>query len=193
MRSAAPDRDGWMPRPMFRRTIILLLGLSTVSFGVGWCVSWFVHDDRPWRWPTVDLRTYGLSFSVYHGNTWCYYYFPCSSCGWYNHKHKPGCTDIRAWAHIDYELKPPTVYWEFGVRRFRLAKENDWCDDYVTLELPSWLVFMVLGFLPVRAVLRGPLRRCRRRRRGECLDCGYNLTGNASGVCPECGTGLSKS
>ena len=33
---------------------------------------------------------------------------------------------------------------------------------------------------------RGPLRRWRRRKRGLCLHCGYNLTGNTSGVCPEC-------
>ena len=30
------------------------------------------------------------------------------------------------------------------------------------------------------------LRRRRRRKRGLCLSCGYNLTGNTSGVCPEC-------
>ena len=28
----------------------------------------------------------------------------------------------------------------------------------------------------------------RRRRLGQCVRCGYNLTGNRSGVCPECGT-----
>ena len=28
-----------------------------------------------------------------------------------------------------------------------------------------------------------------RRDRGTCQSCGYNLTGNVSGVCPECGTG----
>ncbi|MCA9252645.1 MAG: hypothetical protein KDA54_16075 [Phycisphaerales bacterium] len=27
-----------------------------------------------------------------------------------------------------------------------------------------------------------------RETRGGCLNCGYNLTGNTSGVCPECGT-----
>lgn len=31
------------------------------------------------------------------------------------------------------------------------------------------------------------LRRWVRRRRGCCLKCGYSLTGNASGICPECG------
>ena len=29
--------------------------------------------------------------------------------------------------------------------------------------------------------------RARRRRRGQCPHCGYDLSGNASGVCPECG------
>ena len=30
--------------------------------------------------------------------------------------------------------------------------------------------------------------RCRRP--GHCQSCGYNLKGNLSGVCPECGTGV---
>ena len=36
--------------------------------------------------------------------------------------------------------------------------------------------------------LRGILRR--QPRPGVCGNCGYNLTGNISGVCPECGTEL---
>ena len=32
------------------------------------------------------------------------------------------------------------------------------------------------------------LRRDRRRRHGQCIECGYDLTGNVSGVCPECGS-----
>ena len=31
------------------------------------------------------------------------------------------------------------------------------------------------------------IRRRRRRSKGECVRCGYDLTGNTSGVCPECG------
>jgi divalent metal cation (Fe/Co/Zn/Cd) transporter len=33
-------------------------------------------------------------------------------------------------------------------------------------------------------------RRLQRRLRGECVVCGYSMTGNLSGVCPECGTAL---
>ena len=35
------------------------------------------------------------------------------------------------------------------------------------------------------------LRR-RRRAMGLCVQCGYDLTGNVSGVCPECGTRRSR-
>jgi hypothetical protein len=33
-----------------------------------------------------------------------------------------------------------------------------------------------------------PFRRWRRRRKNQCVHCGYDLNGNVSGVCPECGT-----
>ncbi len=57
----------------------------------------------------------------------------------------------------------------------------------------SWLVFplwassallVVMGGLPLA---HGPLRRWRRRRNGWCVYCGYDLNGNRSGRCPECG------
>lgn len=35
----------------------------------------------------------------------------------------------------------------------------------------------------------GAVRRAMRRRRGWCVECGYNLSGNISGGCPECGLG----
>jgi hypothetical protein len=42
--------------------------------------------------------------------------------------------------------------------------------------------------LAVYPIANAPLRRRRRRKRGECVKCAYDLTGNTSGVCPECGT-----
>ena len=57
--------------------------------------------------------------------------------------------------------------------------------------IPLWLVFTLLIFYPVTAFLRGPVRRARRRKRGSCVQCGYNLTGNTSGTCPECGVGVA--
>ncbi len=68
-----------------------------------------------------------------------------------------------------------TTYLLFGARHNSLA-------------ISLWPPFALFAIYPVIAFTRGPLRRHRRRRRGLCLQCGYNLTGNVTGRCPECGT-----
>lgn len=57
-------------------------------------------------------------------------------------------------------------------------------------DIPHWLAPTLLALPPVLwLAVRGRrfhLRR-RRRRTGLCMRCGYDLTGNASGRCSECG------
>lgn len=57
-----------------------------------------------------------------------------------------------------------------------------------SLHLPLWALFGILLIYPTVALTCGPLRAWRRRNRGLCVKCGYDLTGNTSGICPECGT-----
>jgi hypothetical protein len=49
--------------------------------------------------------------------------------------------------------------------------------------IPLWPLF-VAAFIPSAI----GWRRSRRRRPGHCRKCRYDLTGNLSGICPECGT-----
>ena len=56
-----------------------------------------------------------------------------------------------------------------------------------TSMMPMWLPLAVFAAYPTIAFIRGPVRRHRRRKRGLCLKCGYDLTGNVTGVCSECG------
>lgn len=57
-----------------------------------------------------------------------------------------------------------------------------------TARVPFGYLAAAFIVYPTIAFILGPLRRWRRRKRGECLNCGYNLTGNVTGVCSECGT-----
>jgi hypothetical protein len=49
--------------------------------------------------------------------------------------------------------------------------------------IPLWIPLLVVAVPPVIA-----WRHTRRLSKGHCRQCGYNLTGNVSGICPECGT-----
>jgi hypothetical protein len=56
--------------------------------------------------------------------------------------------------------------------------------------LPRWVGVLLLLGVAVAAIywLHRPVEIVRERRaKGLCVGCGYDLTGNVSGVCPECG------
>ncbi len=53
-----------------------------------------------------------------------------------------------------------------------------------SLVLPYWSLFAPVFVLATIGWLTTPRRRFRT---GTCASCGYNLTGNVSGTCPECG------
>jgi hypothetical protein len=55
------------------------------------------------------------------------------------------------------------------------------------LVFPIWLLAVATAMVPA-CWLSALLWRRSRRKAGGCPRCGYNLTGNTSGVCPECGT-----
>ena len=61
----------------------------------------------------------------------------------------------------------------------------------VFFELPLWGLCLISAPYPIVVLFRGPIRRRRRRSRGECVRCGYDLRGNESGACPECGTTIA--
>jgi len=71
--------------------------------------------------------------------------------------------------------------WEYSQRSYPFG----W---YTRICVPCWVLMVILGPYPIFWFLRGPMRSWHRLRRGQCIKCGYNLTGNTSGVCPECGT-----
>lgn len=60
------------------------------------------------------------------------------------------------------------------------------------IDFPLWVLFVLLAVYPAVVFHRGPLRRRRRRSQMQCVACGYDLTANVSGICPECGMDLDE-
>jgi hypothetical protein len=60
------------------------------------------------------------------------------------------------------------------------------------------LSILALGFTALTIFVIGPLVifdlifSAKRSKQGCCASCGYNLTGNISGTCPECGSAVSR-
>jgi hypothetical protein len=59
--------------------------------------------------------------------------------------------------------------------------------DGLTIIVATVLVMAAAVVLFLVHGLFVTLRTLERRRKGLCLHCGYDLTANTSGVCPECG------
>ena len=73
--------------------------------------------------------------------------------------------------------------------RYKAGTFKEW-----NLYIPIWFFLLLSALYPTIIYIRyfrGPFIRNRRKMKGLCLRCGYNLTGNVSGVCPECGTKIS--
>ena len=80
--------------------------------------------------------------------------------------------------------------WGFRLISFRQSSDSIEHIQHYKMEMgiPYWLLVIFFSAYPIVAFIRRPARLRRlRRERGLCQDCGYNLTGNVSGVCPECG------
>jgi hypothetical protein len=70
-----------------------------------------------------------------------------------------------------------------------LKDSNSTSTVYAAL-LPYWLAFSLFLMISALGVIQR--RRICPSEIGVCVRCRYNLTGNTSGICPECGTPVPK-
>jgi hypothetical protein len=74
---------------------------------------------------------------------------------------------------------------KFALLGFRIHRFTVAVTPICFIEIPFWFLTLVFASSPALAWRK---RRRKLRAKETCLTCGYNLTGNVSGTCPECGT-----
>ena len=101
-----------------------------------------------------------------------------------------------AWVRVNH---PATVAPDFPVGpKFQFIKHRAVLFDTILIKEPPLYSFTVVS--PLWAIMAATLifpaivgtrRYIHRTKDGHCSKCGYNLTDNTSGICPECGTKIS--
>jgi len=161
-----------------RKGLIVILtlasGLTLLLFVNSWTLSpipreyeWILGPSpSPIKRPRIKPRIYGLVLQGSCDLSYTYYVPPGSPMISINLQPLPG----HGYTHF--------VRDDSGIKEW-INRRRLW----FRLE-PLVIIF---GTYPLISFVRGPLRRYRRRKKGLCIHCGYNLRGNTSGVCPECG------
>ena len=184
---------------MIRKAVILVMVLGTCVVAVLWSTSYGTPDHRGGL-----IRAH--SYTYYRNHEECY--FLTSHSGWMRFGtiamdsgfRLPPHEYIQLWfgpgGISDPSSKPRSGRRSaFEVRTARhlggvLLTNNVpiICGNIMAIAIPHWILSAVLLAYPTASFIRGPIRRYRRRKHGLCLKCGYNLEGNTSGRCSECGT-----
>ena len=147
---------------MIRKAIIVVLTLVTILLGVLLVVGSGWRRYSITANETVWIGSTSAAITVHY----CVYGPP----------EIPRMDKSQGFGHsfLGFEYKRTALWTPEGTSRRTIYK------------MPSVMVLIVAVY-PAVAFIRGPLRRYRRKKRGLCIRCGYDLEGNVSGVCPECG------
>ncbi len=74
---------------------------------------------------------------------------------------------------------------DYGILGFRYSSGLDLGSSrFTAIAVPYWFLILTLAIAPIYWWRK---KRMQLKRVGKCPSCGYDLTGNESGVCPECG------
>lgn len=117
-------------------------------------------------------------------------------------KARVGMMEMNYYPELEAQYSPPRVAWQSWNRFWIYYGERGPVDtdcltpnpqEYSdTIGFAAKYPALLFAALAAAQLFRGPIRRSWRRRRNLCPSCGYDLTGNISGVCPECSEPLSR-
>lgn len=148
----------------------ITLALAGVALHIASC---YPLPYYTWMLSAPDENPRGVELSVYRGSFWYH------DTEWIGIGRAPRA----GWGRYAFVNEPPSVNaWRQNFRDIR--DYNPW-GTLVVVPL-AWLFLPAVGLIGWSGLQR--VRRANRRRRGACVQCGYSMTGNVSGCCPECGT-----
>jgi hypothetical protein len=107
-------------------------------------------------------------------------------CGGDARVHRPECRFYK----LTHMLATPILdkHAEFVIPCFAYEHWSMWGAHFKIVRCSCVAPSALFGGVSLVLLVPAYVRRRVRRSRNGCLRCGYNLTGNVSGVCPECGT-----
>jgi len=167
---------------MIRKIVISVLTLLALAVGAAWVLphpglrlgdiepcevtAWVVRRSRWSLGATLRIRIFQVD---YHRKTWLE---PVTELVSYSH-HGP----------------PIPRYGPFlGLEFSRSVSEMDSNIYKITrAKIPLVHLFIIFAAYPTLVLIK-TIRGRHRMKPGHCWKCAYDLTGNISGVCPECGT-----
>ncbi len=148
-----------------------------IRFGVLWCLLILAAAGASLRWATrwVDGQgAHGVQLSC--GAVSVFRSANAQRPAWFRWDYWKG--NIDAWKPFK-SWRDVAFYW----RVYGLLPRFDSSASIGSLSVPLWMLLAVVAVPTYRL-----WRRTSRFPSGCCSSCGYDLTGNRSGVCPECGT-----
>lgn len=95
--------------------------------------------------------------------------------------HDPRAQKIRfrMWALLYYSFLICTAFATYFLSEVQLQ---------TLLSLSTFVLILLAAFSPILLLFAIDLTQPRKHDQPVCQSCGYNLIGNESGICPECGT-----
>jgi hypothetical protein len=184
----------WMFNGLAALSLLLCVAVMALWVESHWrydVISWSSrHDDRRQR--ILQIRN----------GPGCFYLesdrrilFPSGTSGFFQDPgfefvhESPGVLGLPFGEWADQRTETETA-WGLGFQR--IVFDQNWQTSEVAIRfIWATAVFAALPLLYTgRWIYRRRAER-RRRQRGRCPRCFYNLTGNVSGVCPECGNPIS--
>ena len=158
-------------RRIIRRSVVVIFGLATFLAVGTWVICYTgLRADYSRQFDHATLTVSSAGYSGVYLVTFRHRMFVNSSLLIFVAQGR---------VVVDYRSRDDPV-WPYGSIRPGVV------------EFPCWAPVLLFSAWPIFAFIRGPYRRARRCAEGFrysvlCVSCGYNLTGNESGVCPECG------